>query len=474
MTYSPINTKVFTAAYAGAIAGMAVSGWITDPTSADYSNATIIAGAFAQSFDTIWNDSAALNSLELAAITAIVQTDFNGRGPGPFNSPTYQSPSNWNSAAAACIALVLECDIYFAGQGITPPSPGNSTNLSNVIFVDGGTTVPSASQNGNIESPYATIQEGINACPTGGLVFCTTGTYAENPVIAKTINIQTITMPWNGIADNLSLGNPEGIISGDVTISAGLTSLTGFQLNNLVLTGGTTILNSCTVNVTVNNAEGLTWGNLIANDTTFSNTIDVKSFQTNNCIVSGISITIETNPSTSACYLENTSLPTANTGIAFVGPIGTVNVDTITNANFKSSNVTLTNCNLNLRSESATLAVVTPQTLNASGAGGFTTLLTYAASALTTNMKLEVGIDATATDYTTSTAPVVTELRANRTYYVTGGTLTLLNDSTVFSSANLQFIISGTNLLLQGAFNASGGHALKYVGSLYIKQITIA
>ena len=125
MTYSPINTKVFTAAYAGAIAGMAVSGWITDPTSADYSNATIIAGAFAQSFDTIWNDSAALNSLELAAITAIVQTDFNGRGPGPFNSPTYQSPSNWNSAAAACIALVLECDIYFAGQGITPPSPGS-------------------------------------------------------------------------------------------------------------------------------------------------------------------------------------------------------------------------------------------------------------------------------------------------------------------------------------------------------------
>ena len=40
--------------------------------------------------------------------------------------------------------------------------------------------------------------------------------------------------------------------------------------------------------------------------------------------------------------------------------------------------------------------------------------------------------------------------------------------------ANLQFIISGINLLLQGAFNASGGHALKYVGSLYIKQITIA
>src|SRR5271165_4145991 len=124
MSYAPINTKVFTAAYAGAIAGMAVSGWITDPTSADYSNATIIAGAFAQSFDTIWNDSAALNSLELAAITAIVQTDFNGRGPGPFNSPTYQSPNNWNSAAAACIALVLECDIYFAGQGITPPTPG--------------------------------------------------------------------------------------------------------------------------------------------------------------------------------------------------------------------------------------------------------------------------------------------------------------------------------------------------------------
>ena len=50
-------------------------------------------------------------------------------------------------------------------------------------------------------------------------------------------------------------------------------------------------------------------------------------------------------------------------------------------------------------------------------------------------MKLEVGIDATATDFTNSTSPVVTELRANRTYYYTGGALTLLNDSTVFSSS---------------------------------------
>jgi len=127
MTYSPINVAVYTAAFSGAIAGMGVSGWITDQTSSDYEDVTLIAGAFAQAFDQVWNNAAQLNNLELSAITAIVQTDFSGRGPGPFNNPTFQDPNNWTKAAGACAALVLESDIFFTNEGINPGIPGNTT-----------------------------------------------------------------------------------------------------------------------------------------------------------------------------------------------------------------------------------------------------------------------------------------------------------------------------------------------------------
>jgi hypothetical protein len=99
---------------------MATSGWITDQNSNDYENVTLIAGAFAQAFDQIWNNANPLNSLETITITAIIQTDFAGRGPGPFNNPTFQDPNNWMVSAGACAALVLESDIFFSNQTINP------------------------------------------------------------------------------------------------------------------------------------------------------------------------------------------------------------------------------------------------------------------------------------------------------------------------------------------------------------------
>lgn len=131
MSYVPINVPAFVAAYSGAIAGMAVSGWISDPSSADYTQVTAIAGAFAQAFDTVWNSAAALNNLESAAIVSISTQEFANRGPGPQALPKFVLASNWAVPAAACAALVLQSDAYFAGQGISPGTGGGS----------GGTTV---------------------------------------------------------------------------------------------------------------------------------------------------------------------------------------------------------------------------------------------------------------------------------------------------------------------------------------------
>jgi hypothetical protein len=129
MPYSPINTQGYVAAYAGAIAGMAVSGWITEPDPAKYAPVTIIAGAFAEAFDVAWNNSAQLNELEQAAITSIVQQDFSNRGPGPFEDVVFQNSSNWTVTANACVALVLQSDAFFTSQGITP-APAANGNLS--------------------------------------------------------------------------------------------------------------------------------------------------------------------------------------------------------------------------------------------------------------------------------------------------------------------------------------------------------
>lgn len=130
MTYVPINIPAYVSAYSGAIAGMAVPGWLIDPTAADYQKVTTIAGAFAQEFDTLWASAAVLNNLENAAITQVVSENFSKRGPGPLNEPAFATPANWAQTASACIALILESDVYFAGQGIDPGHPATAGLIS--------------------------------------------------------------------------------------------------------------------------------------------------------------------------------------------------------------------------------------------------------------------------------------------------------------------------------------------------------
>lgn len=122
MSYTPVNTDAYTNAYAGALAGMAVSGWIIDPNSADYANVAAIAGAFAKAFDTVWNNATALNLLQIQSIQSVCQEQFAGHAPGSLDNTTFAQAANWAVPAAACAALVLEGDAYVTSQGITPSS----------------------------------------------------------------------------------------------------------------------------------------------------------------------------------------------------------------------------------------------------------------------------------------------------------------------------------------------------------------
>jgi hypothetical protein len=143
-----INPLVYYAAHAGAISGMAISGWIIDPTKQDYSQVVGIAGAFAQAFDQAWDQAAAPSVFEAEAITAVVESDFRQRGPGPLAYGQYSNSENWAVAATACVALILESDAFLASQGLTPPSSyPNGTLLSTAYAQANNVLLPFAPTN---------------------------------------------------------------------------------------------------------------------------------------------------------------------------------------------------------------------------------------------------------------------------------------------------------------------------------------
>jgi hypothetical protein len=169
MAYVPINVQAYTAGYSGAVAGMAVNGWITSPTGANYTLVCAVAGAFAEAFDVAWNNAAQLNSLELAAIQQACAQEFSLRGPGPLAAPQFQDPANWAVPAKACATLALQCDLYFAGQGITPPSPGggSASPMQYDVWV-GAQGTPPASPNGigfisGAGGPFPTVASALTA-----------------------------------------------------------------------------------------------------------------------------------------------------------------------------------------------------------------------------------------------------------------------------------------------------------------------
>jgi hypothetical protein len=154
MAYTPVNVDAYTNAYSGALAGMAISGWIVDPTSADYSNVAAIAGAFAQAFDTVWNNATTLNWLQIQSIQSVCQEQFAGHAPGSLDNAVFTQASNWAVPAAACAALVLEGDAFVASEGITPNTPGGGSSNGPIfrqLWLD--TSKPDGGD-GSIATPY--------------------------------------------------------------------------------------------------------------------------------------------------------------------------------------------------------------------------------------------------------------------------------------------------------------------------------
>lgn len=170
MPYSPSNLTVFTTAYSGVISGFAASGRrILDPTVSDYSPYAMIAGAFAQAFDTQWaiSPDVAPDTLQVFIIEKATKAVWEGRDTA-LNTETL-TPSSYTALCKAIIALVIASENYFSSQSITPnPWPSGGTGTVTAVEAGAGISVmgpgatPTVANTGVLE-----LTAGTNVTITG-------------------------------------------------------------------------------------------------------------------------------------------------------------------------------------------------------------------------------------------------------------------------------------------------------------------
>jgi hypothetical protein len=134
MAYTPNNIQIYCAAYSGALGGMGAAGRVLSISdSTKYSGASMVAGAFAQQFDTIWGLAHA-TILDVEMVTALAAVWFDR---SVLVSAQTTKPTFYTNICNAIIAAITSGDAYVTSQGITPPDPGGGGSLPTAPVVDG-------------------------------------------------------------------------------------------------------------------------------------------------------------------------------------------------------------------------------------------------------------------------------------------------------------------------------------------------
>jgi hypothetical protein len=125
MAYVPLNLDVYTAAYAGAIAGIGIpsGAFIVNPNQSHYAPVTVVAAAFAQAFDTAWSATPTANLYDIEAIAEACCNTFV-KGPGAPMTGDVTTQDNWTIVATAIVALIKEGDAAATTGGIVFPPFG--------------------------------------------------------------------------------------------------------------------------------------------------------------------------------------------------------------------------------------------------------------------------------------------------------------------------------------------------------------
>lgn len=184
MSYTPTNVAMYCAVYAGALSGMGASGRIlTSQSPAAYIDPALLAGAFAQAFDTTWG-ATATTALDLEMAEDATYAVWSDRAPNANGEQAL--PSQHLPECRAIMACMIAADAYVTGQGITPPPvPGGG----GAVIFDGGTPKNMRGDRPAGQSPIDNTKDGIVNLASGGSVgvtasFATAGGGFNPAVIA--------------------------------------------------------------------------------------------------------------------------------------------------------------------------------------------------------------------------------------------------------------------------------------------------
>jgi len=327
-----------TALYDAVIAGIALSNgaWASETNASDYAPEANAAVAIATEVDagipTIAGGATVSQRLVMQTVTKGCMT---GR------VAVSMQPADYSAVATGIIAVYTEFVTKLQDSSGGP----SFQNLSNVIFVDGTTVVPSVSETGNIEFPFGLMSDGITAVPTGGTIYLTPHDYTAQgtPIILKDMTVKAL-----GIATFSA-----------ITIQSGVTAVT---LENIICTGTLTVPSTCTI----------TLNNCIVGDQIVGN--DCILFA-NNCSISGnvsCSVVIADNCSFVDVFYISGSLSTiTNSGwlhphLIYTNSAGTLSLDGATYNNWLSNSGVIANGRIQLHNSllSTTVAVTIPILLN--------------------------------------------------------------------------------------------------------------
>ncbi len=167
--YTPINPIIFSAAYAGAVSGMVAAGrYVSSPASepGTYTSLSLVALAFAEAYDTAWNNAAVPCQYEALATEVCTFGSFQDRQPILTQAAT--EAAAWISLAEAIIAVVETGENVLTAEGIAcPPWPSGSgiTQLTGDVVAGPGPGSVVATMQGIQTVPVAATAPVQSAVP---------------------------------------------------------------------------------------------------------------------------------------------------------------------------------------------------------------------------------------------------------------------------------------------------------------------
>jgi len=194
MAYTPANLQIFTAAFAGALAGMGISDRVpTDTDGTHYAVLAATAGAYAQAVDVAWNATGRkATQLDLEGCQSLSEEAWILRAPqGAIQNGTFLLPDTYLSIAQVVVAMMTAGEAYFTTQSIVPPAiPLTPVDLS--IFV---VTRYGAKGDGVTDDTNAINAAIAEANVKGGIVYFPTGQY----VITKELTVLGYSVRMMGV-----------------------------------------------------------------------------------------------------------------------------------------------------------------------------------------------------------------------------------------------------------------------------------